>query len=85
MIDDVFVIYENSNKYFGSYDIAYYNSRRPGSDKTVYYVFTPTMQRCKRVGELEKLCRDYFDKNDCTYLDVFNKVIYKQLNLLKEV
>lgn len=85
MIDDILVIYENSGKYFGSYYSAFMNGKRPGSKKEVYYVFTPTMQKCRRVCELENLYRKYFSKHHCTYYDFKNKTEIEQLNLLKEV
>lgn len=85
-VDDIFVVYMNSNKAFKSYDEAYFNSKKPCMDKTVYYVFTPTMQRFKRVCELEKACRDYFQKvADCDYLDIITGQAYTQLKLIKEI
>lgn len=85
MIDDILVLYENSGKYFGSYSTAFMNSRKPGCKKEVYYVFTPTMQRCRRVCELENLYRKYFAKHNCTYYDFKNKTMIEQLNLLKDM
>lgn len=85
-VDEIFILYENSDKYFKSYDDAYYNSKKPLQQKTVYYVFTPTMQRCKRVCELEKLCRDYFNKAyDCDYLDIITGQAITQMKLFKEI
>lgn len=86
MIDDIFVLFENSGKYFSSYKYAYLNSLNAGSNKQVYYVFTPTMQRCKRVCELENLYRKYFRENyDCSYFDMKTKTMVNQLNIFKEV
>lgn len=85
MIDDILVIYENSGKYFGSYNTAYMNSRRSGADKKVYYVFTPTMQRCRRVCELQNIYNRYFKKHfSCTYFDFSNKTMVEQLNIFKD-
>ena len=81
-VDEIFVLYKNSEKYFSTYEQAYFNSRRPGMSKHIFYVFTPTMQQCKRVCELEKLCRDYFNKTaDCDYLDIITGVSIKQLKI----
>lgn len=86
MIDNICVLFFNSNKYFNSYNEAYFNSKKPGCDKTIYYVFTPTMQRYKRVCELENAYRKYFQKHfSCTYFDFKNKEMVNQLNLFKEV
>lgn len=85
-VDNIFVLYENSEKYFKSYEEAYFNSKKPFMNKTVYYVFTPTMQKYKRVCELEKACRDYFNRvADCDYLDLFTGQSFKQIKLFKEV
>lgn len=86
LVDEIFVMYENSEKYFKSYDEAYYNSKKPFQNKIVYYVFTPTMQKFKRVCELEKSCRDYFNKvADCDYLDIITGKSSKQMKLFTEV
>lgn len=85
-VDDIFVVYENTDKCFKSYDEAYYNSIKPFQSKIVYYVFTPTMQKYKRVCELEKACRDYFNKvADCDYLDIITGQSCKQLKIIKEI
>lgn len=82
MIDEIFVLYENSGKYFNSYNNAYFNSKNAGCDRQVYYVFTPTMQKFKRVYELENACREYLRNcYDCDYLDIITKVRTKQLRL----
>lgn len=85
-VDSIFILYENSDKYFKSYDEAYYNSKKPFQQKTVNYVFTPTMVKYKRVCELEKACRDYFNRvSDCDYLDIITGQSFKQLKFIKEV
>lgn len=82
MIDEIFVIYENSGKCFSSYNSAYFNSKNPGCDRQVYYIFTPTMQRFKRVSELENACRQYLlNSYDCDYIDIISKIRTKQLKL----
>lgn len=86
MIDNIFVIYKNSDKFFPTYDDAWKNSRKPFQQKQVYYVFTPTMQECKRVSELENLYRKYFNKTvDCDFYDIINKKGTKQLKLIGEL
>lgn len=85
-VDEIFVLYENSDKYFRTYEQAYFNSKKPFQCKTVYYVFTPTMLKYKRVCEFEKACRDYFNRTaDCDYLDIITGQSFKQLKLFKEV
>lgn len=85
-VDEIFILYENSEKYFKSYDEAYFNSKKPFQQKSVYYVFTPTMQKYKRVCELEKCCRDYFNKvADCDYLDIITGQKITQMKLFKEI
>lgn len=86
MIDDIFVLYENSGQYFSSYDNAFYNSKNAGRSRVVYYVFTPTMQKFKKVCELENAYRKYFSKViDCDFYNIFTKKGTKQLKLIKEV
>lgn len=81
-IDDIFLLYENNDKYFPTYELAYFNSKRAGSSKRVNYVFTPTMAKYKRVCEIEKACRDYFNEViDCDFYNIFNKTGYKQLQI----
>lgn len=85
-LDEIYVLYENSGKYFKSYDEAYYNSKKPFMLKGVNYVFTPTMQKFKRVCELENACRSYFNRiADCDYLNVITGQSNKQIKLFMEV
>lgn len=85
-VDNLFLLYENSGKFFNSYNDAYYNSLKPMMLKQIYYVFTPTMQKFKRVCEIEKCCRDYFKNHtDCDYFDIFRNVGTKQLNIFEEI
>lgn len=85
-VDKIFVLYMNSDKYFDSYEKAYFNSKKPMQQKQIYYVFTPTMQKCKRVCELEKLCRDYFKQvHDCDYLDIITGQSITQMKLFEEI
>lgn len=85
-VDNIFLLYCNSDKYFPSYEAAYFNSKKPLQSKQVFYVFTPTMQRFKRVCELENAARKYFNKVcDCDYFDIFTKKGIKQLNLIGEI
>ena len=84
-VDEIFLLYENSGKYFKSYDDAYYNTKKPCQEKTVYYVFTPTMVKFKRVGELERHARNYFNKTtDCDFYNIFTKQGSKQLKIIGE-
>lgn len=85
-IDNIFLLYENSGQFFNSYDEAYWNSKKAGMNKKVYYVFTPTMQRFTRVCEIEKCCRDYFNKCcDCDFYDIVKNTGYKQLKFIEEI
>lgn len=84
-LDEIFLLYENSGKYFKSYEDAYFNSKKPFQEKRVYYVFTPTMQRFKRVGEIERASQNYFRKNaDCDFYNIFTGEGSKQLKLIGE-
>lgn len=84
-IDEIFLLFENSGKYFKSYDEAFNNSRKPFQEKQVFYVFTPTMQRFKRVGEIERACRNYFNKAvDCDFYNIFTGEGSKQLKFIGE-
>lgn len=85
-VDEIFVLYENSEKYFKSYIDAFHNSQKPMQEKQIYYVFTPTMQKSKRVSEFERIARNYFNKTvDCDFYDIFRKKGSKQLNLIGEL
>lgn len=78
-------MYENSGKYFKSYEEAYFNTKKPKALKTVHYVFTPTMSLYKTVGELEKASKAYFNRVcNCDFFDIVNRTGFKQLNLLGE-
>lgn len=86
LVDEIFLLYENSEKYFKSYYDAYCNSKKPMQQKQIYYVFTPTMQKFKRVCEIEKCCRDYFkNTTDCDFFDIFRGTGSSQLKLFKEI
>lgn len=78
MIDEIFVSFENSGKVFTTYDKAYFHGRTIGKDKRVYYIFTPTGEKFKRVSELEKAYKNYFK---CDYFDYKNNNFYTQLDL----
>lgn len=79
-LDQIFVSYENSGKLFPSYEKAYFHGKTIGKEKTVYYIFTPTGERCKRVGELERVARRYFNKSfDCDF--ILGSTFYKQLKI----
>lgn len=85
-VDKIFVLYKNTNKLFATYEEAFFNGKKPFHDKTVYYVFTPTMKSYKRVGELERACKEYFNKNmQCDYYDCIGKLSYRQMNLIGEL
>lgn len=85
-VDSIFVLYENSGKYFKSYEEAYFNSVKPMQQKQVHYVFTPTMQKYKRVGEIENASRQYFNRvSGCDYFNIFTRQGSKQLNLIGEL
>lgn len=85
MIDEIFVLYENSGEIFPTYNKAYFNSKKPFKKKQVYYIFTPTMTRYKRVGELENAYRRYFlNRIGCEYFDIKNKFGVSQLKLIGE-
>ena len=85
MLDDIYILFENDGKYFPTYESAWknhYNSRV----KKVRYCFTPTMQLCNRVSELENLARKYFNGScGLDYIDVISGSGYKQLNLIGEI
>lgn len=84
-IDEIFLLFENSGKYFKSYDDAFYNSKKPFQEKRVYYVFTPTMQKFKRVGEIERCARNYFRNTvDCDFYNIFTGEGSKQLSFIGE-
>lgn len=85
-LDEIYILYKNTGKYFKSYTEAYFNSKKPMQEKQVYYVFTPTMQEYKRVGELERGARNYFNRVlDCDFYDIVNRQAFKQLNLIGEL
>ncbi|UPW41783.1 hypothetical protein [Peromfec virus RodF7_10] len=82
-VDRIFILYENTGKYFKSYEEAYFNTRKPRMQKTVYYVFTPTMCKYKTVSELEKASKDYFNRVfNCDFYDIIHRVGSKQLSLI---
>lgn len=84
-IDNIFLLFENTGKYFPTYEQAYFNSKKPMMDKTVKYVFTPTMCSFKRVGEIERHAREYFNRvADCDFYDIFRKEGSKQLKIIGE-
>ena len=85
-VDEIFVLYKNGEKYFKSYEEAYFNSKKPFMPKGVFYVFTPTMQEYKRVCELENAVRKYFNRvADCDFYDIISKQSFKQLRLIGEI
>lgn len=82
MLDSIYVLYENGEKFFNSYEEAWKNHYK-SNIKKVRYVFTPTMQYCKNVSELEHIAKVYFNKSfGLDYLDVLNSSGYKQLKLI---
>lgn len=84
-VDRIFILYENTGKFFKSYEEAFFNTKNPRTEKTVYYVFTPTMCRYRTVRELEDASKRYFNRIiGCDYYDIFHRVGTKQLNLLGE-
>lgn len=84
-VDRIFILYENSGKYFKSYEEAYFNTKKPFAQKTVNYVFTPTMCKYRRVSELESASKEYFNRvSGCDFYDIVHRVGTKQLNLLGE-
>ena len=81
-IDNIYLLYENSNKIFPTYNEAYFNGKKVGLEKTVYYIFTPTMRKFKYVKDLYKHSQEYFKNSfDTDYLDIISKRMYKQLKL----
>lgn len=86
MIDEIFVLFENSGKYFPDYNSAYFYGRNlPVSNRTVKYVFTPTMVSYKTVKELENAYRQYMNHTTgCDYFNLFTKEGSKQLKLIGE-
>lgn len=85
MLDNIYVLFENANKYFGTYEDAWKNHYISGVKK-VRYVFTPTMQLCKNVSELEHKARIYFNRSfGLDYIDVLNGCGYKQLKIIGEI
>ena len=84
MLDNIYVLFENAGKYFNSYEEAWKN-HYISHVKHVNYVFTPTMQHCRKVSELEHIARVYFNKSfGLDYINVLNSFGYKQLNIIGE-
>ena len=82
-LDSIYLLYENTNKIFSTYSEAYFNSKKIGSDKTVFYVFTPTFNKFKYVGDLYKFAQEFFDKHyEGFYLNPMTKQMYQQLKLM---
>ena len=82
MLDNIYVLYENAGQYFNSYDDAWKNHYKTHIKK-VNYIFTPTMQICSKVSELEHCAKVYFNKSfGLDYLDVLNNSGYKQLKII---
>lgn len=81
-IDSIYMLYENSNKIFNTYNEAYFYGKTKGFEKTVYYIFTPTMDKFKYTRDLYKFVENYFRNNyDCDYLNIISKKMFKQLKL----
>lgn len=81
-IDSIYILYENSGKYFNTYTEAYYNGKNKGYEKNVYYVFTPTMHRFSNTRELYDHSVVFFrNKYDADYLDLISRTLHKQLKL----
>lgn len=80
MLDQIYVMYENAGKWFPTYDLAWKNHYK-SMIKRVNYVFTPTGVICKNVGQLHKCAENYFNLNNCSYIDVVNKAIISQKTL----
>lgn len=79
-IGEIYLLYEIGGKYFKTYSEAYFN--RKYSCKPVYYVFTPTMEKFRRVCELYRSARTYFNKlNDTDYFDINTMSGFKQKEL----
>ena len=84
MLDNIYVLYENGDKYFGTYEDAWKNHYK-SHIKKVRYCFTPTMQLCNKVSELEHIAKVYFNKSfGLDYIDVLNCCGYKQIKLIGE-
>ena len=84
MLDNIYLLFENNGKYFGSYDEAWKNHYK-SNVKKVRYCFTPTMQLFNRVNELEKHARDYFNKSvGLDYINVISGEGYKQIKFIGE-
>lgn len=84
MIDSIYVLYENGGKYFPDYESAWKNHYK-SRIKRVNYCFTPTMQLCKRVSDLERIARVYFNKSvGLDYYDVISDSGFKQIKLIGE-
>lgn len=85
MIDLDYVSFENNGKLFPTYKDAYFNGQLHG-EKRVYYYFTLTGQKFKRVCELENAFRRYCQKTTgCDYFDFKNNFGSKQLSLIGDV
>lgn len=85
MLDNIYILFENGGKFFNSYEDAWrnhYSSRI----KKVRYIFTPTMQYCKNVSELEHISKVYFNSAfGLDYIDVLKNSGYKQLKFIGEI
>lgn len=85
MIDNIYVLFKAGDKYFNSYNEAFFYRKKYCIAKPVMYVFTPTMQECKRVGELENISKRYFkETTGYEYYCIKTGEAYNQLNLLEE-
>ncbi|WGL31044.1 hypothetical protein [Dipodfec virus UOA04_Rod_680] len=81
-LDSIYILYKNGNRYFNTYEEAYFY-RKSHNRESVYYVFTPTMQEFRHVGELYHHSKLYFNKNfGCDFYDIVNKTGFKQLQLI---
>lgn len=76
MIDKKYVMYAVGDKWFDTYDKAYFYRKNYRISYPVLYVFTPTEKLYKRVSELETAFKNYFD---CDYFDGTN--FYTQLDM----
>lgn len=81
-IDSIYLLFENSGKYFNSYNEAYFYGKDKGYEKNVFYVFTPTMKKFSTVRELNEHSQEFFRRTyDTDYLDLLSRTLHKQLKL----
>lgn len=77
-----FVLYNCGDKWFGTYNLAYFYSKK--INKPVYYVHSVTMYKFRKVADFDRHHLNYVKNHfHCDYLDLIKRERIKQLDLLK--